>query len=258
MQSIKDLPVFIKIININGKDKLVKTSDELTTTGTALVEAIKTNIKDENDIATMLAGITDDKFDSGEIGQFVVDEIVANTDFSTLGKVLVNDTLKAKLVDTSATSNQLTGVGCALIEAIKMRINGESNFNVKAGYISNMLEVIDDGKFASDKIGQFVVDAIVANTDFSTLGEVLVNTTLNDKFVNSTATDDQRLKPLGQILLKGYANQTLSTTHTNISYSRPDGRAERNRIGTGITINDVRFKFYNKDNEIKYYVGQTR
>ena len=229
----------------------------LTNAGKALIKAIVTNIKDANDIATMLNGINDGKFDSGEIGQFVVDEIVANTDFSTLGKVLVNDTLKAKLVDTSATSNQLTGVGSALIEAIKMRINDESNFNVKAGYISNMLEVIDDGKFASDEIGQFVVDAIVANTDFSTLGEVLNN--LKDKLIDTSATDDnKKLKPLGQVLLKGYANQTLSTMHRKISYSRPDGSTERNRIKTEITINGVRFKFYNKDNEIKYYVGQTR
>lgn len=172
VQSIKDLPVFIKIININGKDKLVKTSDELTTTGTALVEAIKTNIKDENDIATMLNGINDGKFESGEIGQFVVDAIVQKADADTLGKVLNN--LKDKLIDTSVT----------------------------------------DG--------------------------------------------NKKLKPLGQVLLKGYANQTLSTMHTKISYSRPDGSTERNRIKTEITINGVRFKFYNKDNEIKYYVGQTR
>ena len=251
VQSIKDLPVFIKIININGKDKLVKKPDELTTTGTVLVKAIKTNIKDANDIATMLNGIEESKFASGEIGQFVVDAIVKEADATTLGKVLNDSSLMSKLVNTSKTSNELTSTGKALIEAIKTNIKDAND-------IATMLNELDDDKFKSGKIGQFVVDAIVKEANSDTLSNVLNNDTLKGKLINSTTKDEEKLNLLGQILLKGYANQTLSTTHTNISYSRPEGRAERNRIGTGITINGVRFKFYDKDNEIKYYVGQTR
>ena len=253
VQSIKDLPVFIKIININGKDTLVKTgsSNTLTSTGTALVEAIKTNIKDANDIATMLNGIEESKFASGEIGQFVVDAIVKEADATTLGKVLNDSSLMSKLVNTSKTSNELTSTGKALIEAIKTNIKDAND-------IATMLNELDDDKFKSGKIGQFVVDAIVKEANSDTLSNVLNNDTLKGKLINSTTKDEEKLNLLGQILLKGYANQTLSTTHTNISYSRPEGRAERNRIGTGITINGVRFKFYDKDNEIKYYVGQTK
>ena len=230
----------LKLEKLNNYDETDFTSDTITYKEYSNIDLLNTAISTINSGNTKLISL-----------------IPRALDATTLGQVLNDSSLKDKLVDTSATSNQLTGVGSALIEAIKMRINGESNFNVKAGYISNMLEVIDDGKFASDEIGQFVVDAIVANTDFSTLGEVLNN--LKDKLIDTSATDDnKKLKPLGQVLLKGYANQTLSTMHRKISYSRPDGSTERNRIKTEITINGVRFKFYNKDNEIKYYVGQTR
>ena len=96
------------------------------------------------------------------------------------------------------------------------------------------------------------------------LGETDLTLFLEDEDVKkslvdeSQTTDEAKLTDIGKNFLKVYGNKALGIESSTIEYKQPNNRFARRNIHQEITINNVRFKFYEESGELKYYVGQQK
>ena len=74
----------------------------------------------------------------------------------------------------------------------------------------------------------------------------------------SQTTDEAKLTDIGKNFLKVYGNKALGIESSTIEYKQPNNRFTRKNIHQEITINNVRFKFYEESGVLKYYVGQQK
>ena len=102
-----------------------------------------------------------------------------------------------------------------------------------------------------------MIPGCLDDTEWSSL---LADNTIQKILVDTSLADDKKLTKAGQALLKGYAAKKNSKPeiYTSLTYEKPNSRTTRNSINDDISINGVRFKFYEESGVLKYYVGQQK
>ena len=102
-----------------------------------------------------------------------------------------------------------------------------------------------------------MIPGCLDDTEWSSL---LADNTIQDILVDTSRADNEKLTKAGQALLKGYAAKKISKPeiYTSLTYEKPNSRTTRNSINDDISINGVRFKFYEESGVLKYYVGQQK
>ena len=102
-----------------------------------------------------------------------------------------------------------------------------------------------------------MIPGCLDDTEWSSL---LADASAHKILVDTSLADDKKLTKAGQALLKGYAAKKISKPeiYTSLTYEKPNSRTTRNSINDDISINGVRFKFYEESGVLKYYVGQQK
>ena len=137
----------------------------------------------------------------------------------------------------------------------------EDDFNDGAEYKDySAMQKLETAKNVLNSNDETFIKMIPGCLDDTEWSSLLADNTIQEILVDTSKADDEKLTKAGQALLKGYAAKKNSKPeiYTSLTYEKPNSRTTRNSINDDISINGVRFKFYEESGELKYYVGQQK
>ena len=147
------------------------------------------------------------------------------------------------------------------LDTNKLDTYTESHFNDGAEYKDySAMQKLETAKNVLNSNDETFIKMIPGCLDDTEWSSLLADNTIQEILVDTSLADDEKLTKAGQALLKGYAAKKISKPeiYTSLTYEKPNSRTTRNSINDDISINGVRFKFYEESGELKYYVGQQK
>lgn len=147
------------------------------------------------------------------------------------------------------------------LDTDKLDTYTEDDFNDGAKeYVDySAMQKLETAKNVLDSNDETFIKMIPGCLDDTEWSSLLADASAHKILVDTSKADDEKLTKAGQALLKGYAAKKNSKPiYTSLTYEKPNSRTTRNSINDDISINGVRFKFYEESGVLKYYVGQQK